>query len=621
MGRDRASSLSSRWLDVKVDSDEPHPVLTSREKHAWYSFDFANSAFMQVVMSMYLPLLLQSMALEKAGFPYECPNYAAVTQNHTLSRLVFGHLEHKFFRDNLQIGKSPCTSNCVWFEGEGYCRGLPETSDDCLTVDGRSMHPLKVTIGGWDMNPSEYSLTFISISVLCQAIAFISVGALGDYGTNRKLVFVVTSMGGSIACICTIAVTPDVWWLGGIIMIIANVLYGVSYLMYSAWLPLLAAAHPETRAVLQHNRINVRYSEYERIFQAKSDDMSSVGFQWGYVGGVSCLILTMPFLYTLELNNAYRVGIVIGGLWWFTFQWPAILRLHARPGPPLPADVSSYIGYSWYQTAKTMKHLREIPTTARFITYWFFYSDGFNTIGNIAAVLANDSIEWGCVSKSTGLSVIIIGGPLLSLAGLKLVTRYQKMYKWSPKNIVIGSLLAMSFIPAYAILGFFTDRFGMHFGWELFLLAAIYGPCIGVVQSYSRSLLSTILPKGHESQFFSFYEVTDKGSSWLGPMMVAMLARNGNVRYAFVFILFMLLIPAALLHYTVDERKGVLQAEAYARKHPVGDPLSPSLSPLSPCTSDDGERSFLLELESDDLNGTGVLVSPNGWSPVQESGV
>lgn len=153
---------------------------------------------------------------------------------------------------------------------------------------------------------------------------------------------------------------------------------------------------------------------------------------------------------------------------------------------------------------------------------------------------------------------------------------------------------------AYALIGFFTPKFGMHFGWELFLLVAVYGPNIGVVQAYSRSLLSTMLPKGHESQFFSFFEITDKGSSWLGPAVVAILSRNGLMRYSFVFILFMLLVPAALLHYTIDEEKGVLQAEAYSKAHPPGD--TAAASAYVGKVSDDSEVQTLLSAEDDDFD-------------------
>ena len=166
------------------------------------------------------------------------------------------------------------------------------------------------------------------------------------------------------------------------------------------------------------------------------------------------------------------------------------------------------------------------------------------------------------------------------------------------------------------MIGFFTPKFGMHYGWELFLLMAVYAPNIGVVQAYSRSLLSTMLPKGHESQFFSFYEITDKGSSWLGPAIVAGLARQGMIRYSFIFIWIMLIVPAIILHYTVDEELGVMQAEAYAIKYPPGRLDSRShkshKSPSPLVRSDSLEQRLLLngqhsDDDDDDMDYQGAI--------------
>ena len=55
---DRVKALLAEEKEGKV-SRELHPRLSEKELRGWYSFDFANSPFFQVVMAMYLPLLLQ----------------------------------------------------------------------------------------------------------------------------------------------------------------------------------------------------------------------------------------------------------------------------------------------------------------------------------------------------------------------------------------------------------------------------------------------------------------------------------------------------------------------------------------------------------------------------------
>ena len=49
---------------------------------------------------------------------------------------------------------------------------------------------------------------------------FISVSAVGDYGSNLKGILVVVSSLGALFCILCATVTPDLYWLGGIFMVL-----------------------------------------------------------------------------------------------------------------------------------------------------------------------------------------------------------------------------------------------------------------------------------------------------------------------------------------------------------------------------------------------------------------
>jgi MFS transporter, UMF1 family len=41
---------------------------------------------------------------------------------------------------------------------------------------------------------------------------------------------------------------------------------------------------------------------------------------------------------------------------------------------------------------------------------------------------------------------------------------------------------------------------------------------LGGSQALSRSLFSQLIPKGKEGEYYGFYEISDKGTSWLGPL-------------------------------------------------------------------------------------------------------
>ena len=58
------------------------------------------------------------------------------------------------------------------------------------------------------------------------------------------------------------------------------------------------------------------------------------------------------------------------------------------------------------------------------------------------------------------------------------------------------------------------------------------GGCIGLVlggsQALSRSLFSQLIPTGKEGEYYGFYEISDKGTSWLGPLAVVPYSQRVN---------------------------------------------------------------------------------------------
>lgn len=94
---------------------------------------------------------------------------------------------------------------------------------------------------------------------------------------------------------------------------------------------------------------------------------------------------------------------------------------------------------------------------------------------------------------------------------------------------------------------------------------------LGPIQSYSRSVYSVLVPKGKETLFFSLFEISDKGSSWMGPLVVGALNQGivymhcdhirlivptafGSMRYGVLYILGMILLSLPIMYF-VDVEK------------------------------------------------------------------
>ena len=57
------------------------------------------------------------------------------------------------------------------------------------------------------------------------------------------------------------------------------------------------------------------------------------------------------------------------------------------------------------------------------------------------------------------------------------------------------------------------------------------------MQSFSRSLFGRLIPAGEEAAFFSVYELTNRGSSWLGPLVLSAVQQStGSLALGFLYI-------------------------------------------------------------------------------------
>jgi UMF1 family MFS transporter len=80
------------------------------------------------------------------------------------------------------------------------------------------------------------------------------------------------------------------------------------------------------------------------------------------------------------------------------------------------------------------------------------------------------------------------------------------------------------------------------------VLAAAIGLVLGGSQALSRSLFSHLVPPGKEAEYFSAYEVSDRGMSWLGPLVFGITYQvTGSYRDAIISLVIFFVLGFLLL--------------------------------------------------------------------------
>jgi len=128
-------------------------------------------------------------------------------------------------------------------------------------------------------------------------------------------------------------------------------------------------------------------------------------------------------------------------------------------------------------------------------------------------------------------------------------------------------VIMASMIPAYGCLGFFfqgrTKFGGLTTQEEMFGLAVYFGSVYGAFQGYARAFYAELLPPGEEARWYGLFSITDKSSSFIGPLVVGLISDlTGNIRYAFFFLVFMVWSAVPILMW-VNVEQGREDAQAY----------------------------------------------------------
>ena len=129
--------------------------------------------------------------------------------------------------------------------------------------------------------------------------------------------------------------------------------------------------------------------------------------------------------------------------------------------------------------------------------------------------------------------------------------------KVGAKSSIIISLVIWSLVVIYAFVGLQGENRITEF-WILgFFIALVMGGS----QAISRSLFSQLIPKGKEAEFYSFYEVSERGTSWIGPLIFGLVNQlTGSLRPAILSLIFFFIMGLIILPFVnVPEGHGRCQ--------------------------------------------------------------
>jgi UMF1 family MFS transporter len=377
---------------------------------------------------------------------------------------------------------------------------------------------LSIAAGSW----FSYVL---SASVLLQVLVLPLVGAVADRTGRKREMLAGFAFVGALATTGMFFIADGRWVLGAVLFAVANISFGAATVVYYSWLPDLAG--PDER-----------------------DAVSSRGWAFGYVGGALLLAVHLGLVLKagslgLTTGEAVRICLATSGLWWGGFTVFTVSRLRNRPVRDRDA-VRSRSGFR--QLAVTLREMRAFPLTLWFLGAYLLFNDGVQTVIALSATYATEEL---------GLEQSVLTGAILmvqvvAIAGALGLGRLAGQF--GARRVVLGALVAWIGV---LVAAYFLQENAVG---QFYALAAVIGLVQGGTQALSRSLFSQLIPAGKEAEYYGFYEISDRGTSWLGPLAFGLTYQlTGSYRLAIISLVIFFVAGFAALA-ALPMRRAVVEA-------------------------------------------------------------
>jgi MFS transporter, UMF1 family len=373
----------------------------------------------------------------------------------------------------------------------------------------------------------------IGLSMFAAGLLSPITGAMADARANKRLWFRTTALAGALCGMSLGLIPPAYPWTIAAVFVLTSFFFELSFGFYNAFLPEIAD-------------------------DASMNRVSSQGFAAGYIGGGVALAIAFALvLYGdkvgIESSLArVRVSLVLMGVWWGIFSLPAIFILRDKAVPrsakmPLTKATSRAVR----EVRTTLSHLRHYRSLAWFLIGFLFYNDAVQTVLSQASVFAHDEIGF----ELSELMPVILMIQFVSMPGALFVG-------WLADKI--GQKQALYFC-LFVWVGLLAFSWFVTTKTEFWIMGAVVALVMGGIQSVSRSIMGVMTPPDRTAEFFGFYNLSSKATSFIGPFTFGLVIWwTGSARLAILSLLAQLIVGWLLV-----SRINLAQGKADAQRNVI----------------------------------------------------
>ena len=288
----------------------------------------------------------------------------------------------------------------------------------------------------------------------------------------------------------------------------------------------------------------VFYNSYlpEVAAEKDMDRISAKGYTMGYIGSVLMQLVGFALVITMEDKSlALTITFLLVGIWWVGF---AQITFSSLPiSPKAERKTKTNVLVNGFQELKLVwQQVKKMPVLKRFLTAFFFYSMGVQTVMLVAIDFGIKELK--LPDYKLIITAVII--QLVAIAGAVAMSKLSAVYG----NIKVLIFTVLLWI-GVCITGYFIIT-ELHF----YILASLVGLVMGGIQSLSRSTYSKLMPETKDTaSFFSFYDVTEKFAIVIGLFTFGFIEGISSIRQSILSLVVFFALGLIFLLFTNSAQK------------------------------------------------------------------
>jgi len=332
----------------------------------------------------------------------------------------------------------------------------------------------------------------VGIAMLVVALISPVLGAIADFsGTKKRFLFFFTSMAVIFSSLLFFTREGTVV-MGMAFFILAEIGYRSAQVFYNSLLTEIA--EPD---------------EIGRV--------SGTGWAIGSAGGILCLLLILPLIMMIEGTMIVRASLIITAVYFAVFSIPLFLWLNERSDPkPLP-EGESYLSLGFKQAFATLRTVGNYREFVKFIVAFLIYNDGVIMALNFASIIG--AVLFGMDQQDLIIFVILV--QVTNVIGAYVFGLLTE--RWDVKRTL---MLSIVFMIAAVVWMYFAQTVT-----SFYMVGALAGFAMAGVQSVSRAMVGVLVPRKQSAEFYGFFAVAGRTSSFIGPTVYGWIAAEAALRY------------------------------------------------------------------------------------------